>query len=193
MPYFLHLVLKFQWMASTRGCKNNPNILCYICGEFTTKKNRKPVDDFYRKVYHGYFQVKLGDQNKSQAPHVICKTWKEYIRQWTNGTRKSHRFGIPMVWREPQNHGDDCYFCSIDTTGLNKKKCKSKNYHCLNYSIRSVLHSSEVPVSLFSGFSLKDTDTSDHNINYDAATNEDASLSDTEFIERIIRTVSVTA
>ena len=174
-------------MPSTRGCKNNPNIFSYTCEEFTTKKNRKPIDDFYRKAYHGYFQVKLGDQDRSRAPYVVCKTCKDHIRQWTNGTRKSLRFGIPMVWREPQNHSDGCYFCSIDTTGLNK------NYPCLNSAIRSVPHSDEVLIPLFSGFSLKDTNKSDRNIIYDAATNEDVSLSDTEFIKRISRTLSVTA
>ena len=180
-------------MASTRWCKNNPNIFSYICGEFTTKKNRKPIDDFYRKAYHGYFQVKLGDQDRSWAPSVVCKTCRDHIRQWTNGTRKSFRFGIPMVWREPQNYSDDCYLCSIDTTGLNKKNHKSKNYPCLNSAIRSVPHSNEVLIPLFSGFSLKDTNKSDHNIIYDASTNEDVSVSDTEFIKRFSRTLSVTA
>ena len=55
---------------------------------------------------------------------------------------------------EPQNHRDACYFYSIDTTGLNKKKCKSKSYPCLKCAIWPVPHSSEVPVPLFSGLSL---------------------------------------
>ena len=157
------------------------------------KEKQKAYWWFYRKAYHRYFQVKLEDQDRSWAPYVVWMTCKEHIRQWTNETRKSLKFGIPMVWREPQNHSDDRYFCSIDTTGLNKKNHKSKNYPCLNSAIRSVPHSNEVLIPLFSGFSLKDTNKSDHNIIYDAATNEDVSLSDTEFIKRISRTLSVTA
>ena len=38
-----------------------------------------------------------------------------------------------------------------------------------------------MPVSLFSGFSLKDTDKSDNDIINDTATNEDASLSYTDY------------
>ena len=173
-------------MASARGCKNDPNIFCYTCGEFTTKENRKPIDDFYRRAYHAYFQVKLGDQDKSWAPHIVCKTCKEQIRQWSNGTRKSLKFGIPMVWREPQNHDNDCYFCSIDATGLNNKKRKSKSYPCLKSAIRPVLHSSEVPIPLFSGFSLQDGDKSDDGDNdddiiHDAATYEDVCFNDTDY------------
>ena len=173
-------------MASARGCKNDPNIFCYTCGEFTTKENRKPIDDFYRRAYHAYFQVKLGDQDKSWAPHIVCKTCKEQIRQWSNGTRKSLKFGIPMVWREPQNHDNDCYFCSIDATGLNNKKRKSKSYPCLKSAIRPVLHSSEVTIPLFSGFSLQDGDKSDDGDNdddiiHDAETYEDVCFNDTDY------------
>jgi len=150
------------------------------------RKNRRPIDDFYRRAYHAYFQVKLGDQDKSWAPHIVCKTCKEQIRQWSNGTGKSLKSGIPMAWREAQNHENDCYFCSIDTTGLNNKKRKSKSYPCLKPAIRPVLHSSEVPIPLFSGCSLKDGAKSDDGDNdddiiHDAETYEDACFNDTDY------------
>ncbi|QQP31696.1 Uncharacterized protein FKW44_025380 [Caligus rogercresseyi] len=42
-----------------------------------------------------YFKVKLGDQDKSWAPHTVCKTCVEYLRRWTKGTKTSLKFGIP--------------------------------------------------------------------------------------------------
>ena len=169
-------------MASTRGCKNNPNIFYYTCEEFLTMENRKPIDKFYGKAYHVCFQVKLGDQEKSCAPHIVCKTCKEHLPQWANGTRKSLKYGIAMVWREPQNHDNDCYFCSMDTTGLSNKR-KSKNYPVLKSEIRPMPHSSGVPIALFTGFSLNDGSKSDadYDTKHDADANEGVYLNDTDY------------
>ena len=90
---------------------------CYICGEWKTVGNRKSMTDFMPKAYYAYFGIKIRDQDKPWAPHVVCKTCSERLRQWTSGIRHSMGFGIPMVWREPTNHVDDCYFCSINVTG----------------------------------------------------------------------------
>ena len=102
---------------TSRSCKNHPDCFCYICGEWKTVDNRKSITNFVRKAYCAYFGIKLGDQDKSWAPLVVCKTCVEYLRQWTSGTRQSMGFEIPMVWREPTNHVDDCYFCSINVKG----------------------------------------------------------------------------
>ena len=139
-------------MASARGCKNDSNIFCNTCGELTTQENRRSIDDFYGRAYHAYFQVKLGDQDKLWVPHIFCKTCKKQIWQWSNGTGKSLKFGIPMIWHQTQNHDNDCYFCSIYATGLNNKKRKSKSYPCLKSAFRPVLHSSEVSIPLLVGF-----------------------------------------
>ena len=37
------------------------------------------------------------------------------------GNQTALKFGIPMVWREPANHFDDCYFCMTILAGFNKK------------------------------------------------------------------------
>ena len=67
----------------------------------------------------------LGDQDKAWAPHIVCKQCVEHLGQWTKKDRKSLRFGIPMVWREPKNHFDDCYFCAVNTKGINRKNRNS--------------------------------------------------------------------
>ena len=66
------------------------------------------MTDFVRKAYYAYFGLKLEDQGKPWDPVVVCKTYAERLRQWASGTRQSMGFGIPMVWREPMNHVDDC-------------------------------------------------------------------------------------
>ena len=105
-------------MAS-RFCKNHPDCFCDICGECKTVDNRKSITDFVQKAYYAYFEIKLGDQKK---PWLLMLFVRYRLRQWTSGTRQSMGFGIPMVSKEPTNHVDDCYFCSINVTGVNKKK-----------------------------------------------------------------------
>ena len=104
-------------MTSRSRChKNQPDCFCYISREYKTVDNRKLMTDVVWKAYHIYFRIKLGDQDKSWDPHVVCKTCVERLRQWVSGTRQSVGFGIPMAWREPTNHVD-CYFCSINVMG----------------------------------------------------------------------------
>ncbi|XP_044750629.1 uncharacterized protein LOC123310968 [Coccinella septempunctata] len=72
-------------MASTsrRTCVNHPDVFCYVCGEYTLKESKKTISDFVKRAYLAYFGVHLGDQDKSWAPHFICKTCVEHLRQWT--------------------------------------------------------------------------------------------------------------
>ena len=64
------------------------------------------------------------------------------------------RFGVPMVWREPMNHHDDCYFCMVDMTGWNSFKKKTWFYPDIKSAIRPLPHCSEVPVSVFSSLKI---------------------------------------
>ena len=132
-----------------RSCKNHPDCFCYNCGEYNTVDNRKSITDFVRKTYYAYFGIKLGDQDKPWAPHVVCKTCVERFRQWTSGTRQSIGFGIPIVWREPKNHVDDCYFCSINVTGVNKKKRRSLSDKGFPSAIRPLAYSTDIPIPEF--------------------------------------------
>ena len=116
-------------MASrSRSCKNHPDSFSYICGEFKITDERNHVTEFFQKAHHAYLGIQLGDQVKLEVPHVVCKTCVKQLRQWTKSSRKTLKFGIPLIWREPKNHTDDCYFCAINLTGVNKKKCKSFIY-----------------------------------------------------------------
>jgi hypothetical protein len=49
-------------------------------------------------------------------------------------------FGIPMVWREPQNHYDDYHFCLCNVSGYNKKNKAGIKYPHLSSVIRPMPH-----------------------------------------------------
>lgn len=144
--------VKTKTMASTsrRSCVNHPDVFCYVCGEYTVKESRKTISEFVKRSYLAYFGVHLGDQDKSWAPHVVCKTCGEHLRQWTIGNRKCLKFGVPMVWREPRNHYDDCYFCLVNIKGINRNNRHKWTYPDLDSARRPVPHSNEIPVPTFS-------------------------------------------
>ena len=51
-----------------------------------------------------------------------------------------------MVWREPRNHIDDCYFCLTNITGFNASSRKKIKYPNLRSAMRPVPHSDGLPV-----------------------------------------------
>jgi hypothetical protein len=90
--------------------------------------------------------VKLGDQDKSWDPHRICYVCVEDLRKWSKGKKKAFRFGVPMIWREPKNHSDDCYSCCCDVKGHNSKNKTVVVYPNLPSALQPVVHGPEVPV-----------------------------------------------
>ncbi|GFT83280.1 uncharacterized protein TNCV_3003641 [Trichonephila clavipes] len=98
----------------TRGCVNSPNCFCYICGSYTVKKQQRNISNFVQQVYFAYFGIKLGDQDKSWAPHVVCSVCVEELRQWfqVQGFNLKNRKDIsyPTIIRSairPVPHGPD--------------------------------------------------------------------------------------
>ena len=43
--------------SSRRRCLNEPNVFCYICGEYTLQHNKKTISDFVKRAYLAYFKV----------------------------------------------------------------------------------------------------------------------------------------
>jgi hypothetical protein len=99
---------------STRKCLTNPNVFCYIGGNHVVLKQRTDITDFVKKVYYVYFKVKLGYQDKWWSPHKVCRYCVEGLRFWMTGKKKRLSFAIPMMWREPTKHHNDCYFCLVN-------------------------------------------------------------------------------
>lgn len=100
-----------------RKCKNDPNRFCYICGEVILPGRQSNITSFVKTSYQVYFGMKLGDQDKTFAPHFCCKTCVQNFRRWRKGKINSLPFGIPMQWREGKDHVTDCYFCLTDLKG----------------------------------------------------------------------------
>ena len=97
-------------------------------------------------AYFHYFDCKIGDRDKSWAPHIYCKPCYNGLTAWFNGKKAAFNFAVPMVWREPRNHADDCYFCLTNITGFNASSRKKIKYPNLRSAMRPVPHSDDLPV-----------------------------------------------
>ena len=101
------------------------------------------------------------------------------MRHWTKNERSSLSFGIPMIWREQQNHHDDCYFCMVpNIVKFNKKKTrKTITYPSLLSARRPVPHTDDIPIPIFSGF--PDDDNQDPlNVHVSAGTSREVRISE---------------
>ena len=78
--------------SSNRRCLNDVNVFCYICGEFTLTHNRRMINDHLKKLYLAYFEVHLGNQDKSWVPHIACHTCREHLEAMES--RYKERFGL---------------------------------------------------------------------------------------------------
>ena len=56
-----------------------------------------------------------------------------------------------MVWREPKDHCNECYFCAVKIKAINRKNRNSLTNPSLDSAIRPVPHSEELPVQVFEG------------------------------------------
>ena len=141
-----------------RKCALDFNVFCYIRGRFATPKERWTITDFIQKAYHAYFGVKLGDQDKPWAPHRVCASCVSILSLWTKG-KKHFTFGVPIVWREPKNHSDNCYLCSVNVSGLTSKTISSTKYPNLPSALQPIPHSNELPVPVFMARKISDSES----------------------------------
>ena len=126
--------------SKCRGCLNNANSFCYVCGDVTTVAQRRTITSLLRTAYFRYFYCKISDQDKSWAAHIYCKPCSNGLIAWFNGEKAAFNFVVPMVWREPRNHVDDCYFF---LTASSWEKIKYPN---LRSAMRPIPHSDDLPV-----------------------------------------------
>lgn len=158
-----------------RKCKNSADLFCYICGHYTTSDQKTVISSFVKRCYHAYFGCKLGDQDKPWAPHIVCKSCVENLRLWFKGKSKSLSFGVPMVWREPTNHGDDCYFCMTNIRGFSKKNKYKIVYPQCRSAMLPAPHSEEIPVPIPPA-SLDELESSSESANSPSEHDEDYTI-----------------
>ncbi|CAH1115228.1 unnamed protein product [Psylliodes chrysocephalus] len=78
-------------------------------------------------------------KNKPWIPQKVCRTCVEFLRLWTNKKLHSFRYKTAMIWNEPMNHYEYCYFCLVNITGINRKNQTKWKYLFIQSAHRRVL------------------------------------------------------
>jgi hypothetical protein len=63
------------------------------------------------------------------------------VREGNNGKRLAMPFAIPVLWREPKNHVDDCQICCVIVIGFS-----AKNKHKIVYKNEANPRDDNLPV-----------------------------------------------
>ena len=84
-------------MASTRRkCLNFSDSFCYICGSFTVPSQRMNISEFVKRAHLAYFKLKMGDQDKSWAPHNVRKPCAKNLCRCTKG--QVNNYHLAFLW-----------------------------------------------------------------------------------------------
>ena len=131
-------------MSVERLCKISSDCFCYVCGYYISTQQKKhkviPETKFFL-AYETYFAMKMGEQDKSWAPHFCSGSCRSTLEEWMRRSCKCMLFAISRIWKEPTNHHDDCYFCMVDIFKYKKTKTRKKIvYPSIPSSIAPVNH-----------------------------------------------------
>ena len=87
-------------MSSSRKCKLSADCFCYVCGLYISLRQVKykiKAEAKFSYAYEIYFGMKIGDQDKSWAPPVICETCRSNLDGWLRGDHHSMPLAIPRI------------------------------------------------------------------------------------------------
>jgi hypothetical protein len=86
------------------------------------------------------------------------------LQQWSSGKRRALKFRTPLIWREPQNHHDQCYFCVVNINEINSGNRNKWSYPNLVSVQRPISHSGETSTLSSTCFELDLMEIEDENI-----------------------------
>ncbi|KAJ4437113.1 hypothetical protein ANN_17248 [Periplaneta americana] len=64
---YVMAAMNLRWtvdITASRGCRNSPEVFCYVCGYVIDKSHRKTFTPFAKKAYELYFDLKVDSISK---------------------------------------------------------------------------------------------------------------------------------
>lgn len=102
-------------------CGKNVNRFCVMCGRFVSHGKARNFTKDLRTSFCDIFGIEELTLDNPWVPKVICPSCLIRVRLVAKGDRSKLFFYSPMIWRQPFNHPEDCYFCKNYKFGANSK------------------------------------------------------------------------
>lgn len=124
---------------------------CFICGQFTAKRNKRSKTDNFKVWFRSYYEREWIDEY--YAPQFGCSScytglyrWSKQKKDQPNMSALKPKYKEPMTWINPGNHDRiECYSCVNYVLGLNTLKKRSIPYTATINTALPVLHNKESP------------------------------------------------
>ena len=92
------------------NCINSPNDFCIMCGEYLPFNKRNALSNLIETRFIECFNITLDSLKHPWVPKTMCYTCINRLRRWRQGNIYGKFFSSPMIWREPVDHKNDCFF-----------------------------------------------------------------------------------
>lgn len=75
-------------------CVNDPNLFCYVCGEYTAQKSRNLFSDAAKDAFTQYFGMTPDNLDEAYTPNDVCHHCYSTLTAWVSGAKYVH---IPTI------------------------------------------------------------------------------------------------
>ena len=77
-----------------------------------------------------------------------CTSCSSGLRNWLNKRILAMSLAVLMIWKEPKDHIQDCYFCLVNVKGFSRKHRMKISYPNLDSARKPVPHDASMPAPL---------------------------------------------
>ena len=103
-------------------CLNSPNDFCLMCGKSVKSSSSSEINKEIRVELEEYFESDVQMNETFYQPNVLCPECKLELNLYQTGDLPKKIYEFPVVWKRPNQHPTDCYFCNFKPSTTERTK-----------------------------------------------------------------------